>query len=69
MSDDFDPTQTLISLNSALSIVETDLSQLHARPLTETREGLGSLERAKLNLMISYAIHDLVWGECFLRDG
>lgn len=63
MSDNVEPTETLVSLRSSLSEVEETLKPLLERKWTETTASLGTLERAKMDVLVSYAINDLIWGE------
>lgn len=65
MSDDADPTQTLSELRQGLSSVEETLKPLLERKWTETTGSLDTLERAKMDVLVSYAINDLVWGTVY----
>ncbi|ORY34080.1 hypothetical protein BCR39DRAFT_518381 [Naematelia encephala] len=58
---EFDPTSTSSLLSSTLDDLEASLEPLHARPFSETRDELDQLSRAKIDIMLSYAIHDLIW--------
>ena len=59
-------SQTLTSLNSSLSALESTFVQplLTAGTLKETLAGLGGeLERGKMEVGLGYLICDLVWSE------
>ncbi|BEI89972.1 uncharacterized protein CcaverHIS019_0300420 [Cutaneotrichosporon cavernicola] len=58
---DADPVATLRDFNVSLDTIEAALVPLLARPLTETREALGSIERAKLDVLLAYTVNNLVW--------
>lgn len=60
---DTDPTATLHSFDTSLDTLEATLAPLLARPLNETREALGGIERAKLDVLVAYAVNNLVWSE------
>jgi len=63
MSDStVDPITTLSSLTASMSSLESALSSLHNRPWPETLESLTTLDRAKMDILLAYAINDLVWG-------
>lgn len=62
MSDDADPTETLASLKTGLESVEETLKPLLEGKWTETTGSLSTLERAKMDVLVSYAINDLLWG-------
>ena len=63
MSEEQDPSETLASLRTSLSSVEETLKPLLERRWAETTSSLGTLERAKMDVLVSYAINDLLWGE------
>ncbi|BEJ17774.1 hypothetical protein CspHIS471_0700420 [Cutaneotrichosporon sp. HIS471] len=58
---DADPAATLRDLNVSLDTIEAALAPLLARPLTETLEALGSIERAKLDVLLAFTVNNLVW--------
>lgn len=66
MSDD--PRASLTALDDTLDHLESALAPLFARPWSETLAGLGQLERAKADVLLAYAINDLVWGEPACRS-
>lgn len=61
-----DPTASLDSLSTSFAALQFALSSLHTRPWSETTESLSSLERAKMDILLAYAINDLIWGELYL---
>lgn len=63
MSDGPDASETLASLRTSLQSVEDTLKPLLDRKWAETTGSLGTLERAKMDVLVSYAINDLIWGE------
>ncbi|CAK9783758.1 hypothetical protein CC85DRAFT_289578 [Cutaneotrichosporon oleaginosum] len=58
---DADPAATLRDFSVSLDTLESALAPLLARPLAETRDALGTIERAKLDVLIAYTINNLVW--------
>jgi exosome complex protein LRP1 len=62
MDEEVDPSETLRALVSSLDAVEALLSPLLEKPWHETLEALDVLQRAKLQVLVSYAVNDLVWG-------
>jgi hypothetical protein len=62
MSEDTDPSATLAQLRTALSSVEETLGPLLDQKWNETTAALGTMERAKMDVLVSYAINDLIWG-------
>ena len=63
MSEEASPSETLASLRNSLSSVEETLKPLLERKWAETTGALGTLERAKMDVLVSYAINDLIWGK------
>ncbi|TXT15575.1 hypothetical protein VHUM_00078 [Vanrija humicola] len=59
MSDD--PRTSLAALDGTLDHLEASLAPLFARPWAETLAGLEPLQRAKADVLLAYAINDLVW--------
>lgn len=66
MSDETNPSETLSSLRTSLVSVEETLKPLLEKKWAETTGSLGTLERAKLDVLVSYAINDLIWGRSTL---
>jgi exosome complex protein LRP1 len=60
--EDQDPTATLATLRESLNSVEETLGPLLEQKWTETTSNLGTLDRAKMDVLVSYAINDLIWG-------
>lgn len=58
-----DPSSSTSALLAALPALESSLGQLKAKPWSETVESLDHLDRAKMDVLMSYAINDLIWGE------
>jgi hypothetical protein len=58
-----DPGASTSALLAALPALEASLGKLKEKPWTETAEGLDSLDRAKMDVLMSYAINDLIWGK------
>jgi hypothetical protein len=63
MSDDENPAVSLAQLRSSLTSVENTLGPLLEQKWSETTAALGTMERAKMDVLVSYAINDLIWGE------
>jgi exosome complex protein LRP1 len=63
MADEIDPAATLATLRTSLESVEKSLAPLLERKWNETTAGLGTMDRAKMDILVSYAINDLIWGE------
>lgn len=57
------PATSTGSLISSLPDLEASLAPLYDKPWSETVEKLDTLERAKIDILLSYAINDLIWGE------
>ncbi|POY73618.1 hypothetical protein BMF94_3152 [Rhodotorula taiwanensis] len=60
---DTDPSQTLSELSNSLSRLETSLEPLLATPLDQLVQdaALDPLAQARLQVLASYVVHDLVW--------
>jgi hypothetical protein len=63
MSDDENTAVSLAQLRSSLTSVENTLGPLLEQKWSETTAALGTMERAKMDVLVSYAINDLIWGE------
>lgn len=61
---------TLSKLTDAFDELEDALEPLLSKPLAETATGLpGPLDRAKLNALVPYMVHDLLFStSCLLRE-
>ena len=57
-----DPMPGLEQLSSSLDQLEHVLEPLLEKPWNETLQGLDVLQRAKLNVLLAYVVHDLAWG-------
>lgn len=64
-----DPSAALAALTGTMDDLEAAVAPLLARPLNDTMADLGPLERAKMDVLVAYAINNLVWGECWRRGG
>lgn len=58
-----DPSVALTALTGTMGDLEAAISPLLSKPLNETLGDLQPLERAKLDVLIAYAINNLAWGE------
>ncbi|GAA5994534.1 Sas10/Utp3/C1D family protein [Rhodotorula paludigena] len=58
---DTDPTATLASLSSSLSTLEGALAPLLAKPLDDHLDGQDPLVQARMQILASYVVHDLIW--------
>lgn len=67
MDDEVDPSETLKSLTASLENVQQLLDPILSKPWHETLEALDVLQRAKLEVLVSYAVNDLVWGTFVFR--
>lgn len=57
-----DPIETLATLSTAVTELQTALSPILAVPLVELLAGAtDSLEKAKLDVTLAYVVHDLIW--------
>lgn len=63
MAEDADPAATLAELRTSLTSVEETLKPLLDKQWNETTASLGTLDRAKMDILVSYAINDLIWGK------
>lgn len=68
MSEEVSPSETLANLKTSLSSVEETLKPLLERKWSETTSSLGTMERAKMDVLVSYAINDLIWGMSRRQD-
>ncbi|KAL1413627.1 hypothetical protein Q8F55_001405 [Vanrija albida] len=59
MSDD--PRAALTALDTTLDALESALAPLLSQPWSQTLSALPALERAKADVLLAYAINDLVW--------
>lgn len=59
-----DPSAALHALAGTLDRLEAAVAPLLAQPLNDTLNDLAPLERAKMDILVAYAINNLVWGEC-----
>lgn len=60
-----DPSATLKSFDTTLSALETAVAPLFDQSLNSLRDDLGGIDRAKLDVLLAYAINNLVWSEYF----
>lgn len=58
-----DPSAALKSFDSTLSALETAVAPLFDQSLNTLRDELGGIDRAKLDVLLAYAINNLVWSE------
>jgi exosome complex protein LRP1 len=63
MSEEADPAATLAALRSSLSSVEETLGPLLEKKWNDTTASLSTMDRAKMDILVSYAINDLIWGK------
>ncbi|EJT51472.1 hypothetical protein A1Q1_07234 [Trichosporon asahii var. asahii CBS 2479] len=56
-----DPSASLKSFDSTLSALETAVAPLFDQSLNSLRDGLGGIDRAKLDVLLAYTINNLVW--------
>lgn len=61
-----DPTETIDALLSAVPDLKASLDGIGDKPWSETRESMDPLDRAKMDVLLAYAINDLIWGESML---
>lgn len=54
------PTQTIHAIEDDLDTLEEILEPLFSHPLDETLDGLSLINRAKLQTLIPYVVHDLI---------
>ncbi|GAA5944714.1 hypothetical protein JCM1841_000325 [Sporobolomyces salmonicolor] len=58
---DSDPKATLSALSSSLTSLEAALSPLLASPFEDLCNAQDPLASAKLEVLVSYVVHDLIW--------
>lgn len=58
-----DPSASLKLFDSTLSALETAVAPLFDQSLNSLRDGLGGIDRAKLDVLLAYTINNLVWSE------
>jgi exosome complex protein LRP1 len=63
MSEEADPAVTLAALRSSLTSVEETLGPLLEKKWNDTTASLSTMDRAKMDILVSYAINDLIWGK------
>jgi len=68
MSEEADPTATLAALRTALSSVEETLAPLLDQKWNDTTASLNTMDRAKMDILVSYTINDLIWGKLSRSD-
>ncbi|OCF36762.1 hypothetical protein I316_01358 [Kwoniella heveanensis BCC8398] len=61
MADEFNPATTLSALTKSLDVLENALKPLQTQEWSSTLEELSTLERAKMDVLASYAVNDLIW--------
>jgi exosome complex protein LRP1 len=66
MSEEENPTATLAALRISLSSVEETLAPLLEKKWNDTTGSLNTMDRAKMDILVSYAINDLIWGELLI---
>lgn len=57
-----DPSTSTTALLEALPALEASIGALKEKSWSETTEALPTLDRAKMDVLLSYAINDLIWG-------
>lgn len=60
---DTDPSSTLAEMSASLTLLEAALEPLLAKPFDQVRDGLDPLQKARLEVMSGYVVHDLIWSE------
>ena len=58
-----EPGEALSALSDSLPALEEAFAPLLQRPWSETLESMSELDRAKVDILMAYAINDLVWSE------
>ena len=66
MAEEVDPAVTLAALRSSLSSVEETLGPLLEKKWNDTTASLNTMDRAKMDILVSYAINDLIWGKLLI---
>lgn len=61
--EEADPSATLAQLRTSLDSVEETLGPLLEKNWNETTAELSTMSRAKMDILVSYAINDLIWGK------
>lgn len=64
-----EPSSSVTALLDAIPNLEASLEALLEKPLTETKAALEPIDRAKINVLLAYAINDLIWGMSSLFSG
>jgi exosome complex protein LRP1 len=63
MADIAGPSAAVAQVSDALDSLEDILEPLLQAPLNDTLGRLDNLQKAKLQVLLGYVIHDLVWSE------
>lgn len=58
-----DPKSTLDELSTSLTSLEQVLASLVAKPFDELTQDLEPIEKARLQVMSGYIVHDLIWSQ------
>lgn len=58
-----DPSTSTSELLKAIPALEASLGALKEKSWEETTDALEGLDRAKIDVLLSYAINDLIWGQ------
>lgn len=62
-----DPSTTLAELRASLEGLEAACEPLFSKPYRETLAGLDNVEKAKMDVLLAFAINNLVWGRLLCR--
>jgi exosome complex protein LRP1 len=63
MADMEAPSAAVGQISSALDTLDDVLGPLLAAPFNETLARLDNLQKAKLQVLLGYVIHDLMWSK------
>lgn len=63
MTTSTEPSDILLTLNSSLDLLESSLQPLLSTPLQSLLDSSDPLHQAKLQVMVAYIVHDLIWSK------
>jgi hypothetical protein len=58
-----DPSAALSALDTSLASLEAAVAPLLARSRASTLDAVGKVDKAKMDVLLAFAINNLVWGE------
>jgi hypothetical protein len=68
MADSAGPSAAVSQISTSLDTLDDVLEPLLAAPFNETLARLDNLQKAKIQVLLGYVIHDLMWSMQFRLD-